>query len=130
MFAGQDITGAEMSATVTLNVQDAWFPAASVAVAVTVVEPMLKTELLAGAYVTIGAAPLLSAAVAGSGYETAMPPGAAELACPAALAGQTMVGLVTSFTLTVKVQDLDRPTISVAVAVTVVTPTGKSELLA
>ena len=57
MFEGTVITGAVVSLTVTVNVLLAEFPAASLAVAVTVVVPSGKVEPEAGVLV-VGRAPL------------------------------------------------------------------------
>jgi hypothetical protein len=51
---GQVITGGSVSLTVTVNEQDAVFPAPSVAVAVTVVTPFGKLEPDAGEDTTVG----------------------------------------------------------------------------
>src|SRR5215472_7659722 len=48
MFVGQEITGGSWSWMVTVKVQAAWFPAASVAILVTVVTPTGKVLPLGG----------------------------------------------------------------------------------
>ena len=52
-MAGQFATGAWVSLTVTLKLQEALLPLASVAVQVTVVAPLAKVEPLAGLQLTV-----------------------------------------------------------------------------
>ncbi len=123
MFDGQVIAGAWLSSTVTVNVQVAVFPAASVAVAVTVVAPKLKVKPEAGLYDTV-ADPQLSVAVAAK-VTTAVQVPAAVLA--EMFDGQVIAGAWLSSTVTVNVQVAVFPAASVAVAVTVVAPKLKVE---
>jgi hypothetical protein len=64
MFAGQVIAGGCVSLTVTVKLQVAVRPAASVAVQVTVVTPFRKLELDGGAHTGVMVAGQLSVAVA------------------------------------------------------------------
>jgi hypothetical protein len=123
MFDGQVIAGAWLSSTVTVKEQVAVFPAASVAVAVTVVAPKLKVEPEAGLYDTV-ADPQLSVAVAAK-VTTAVQVPAAVLA--EMFDGQVIAGAWLSSTVTVKEQVAVFPAASVAVAVTVVAPKLKVE---
>src|SRR5919204_163361 len=96
-------------------------PLASVAVLVTVVTPTGKIVPLAGLLDTVTPGQL-SVAVTTNVTLLAHTPGAAFTV---RLAGQLITGNCVSFTVTVKLQLLLLPLASVAVLVTVVTPTGK-----
>ena len=113
------MTGGVTSLTVTLKVQLFVFPAASVAVAVTVVVPTGKTEPDAGLLTIVGA-PQLSLPVTVK-FTTAeqVPTGALTVIS----AGQEMLGSSSSVTLTVKLQ-LGPAEL---VQVTVVSPTPKKD---
>ena len=65
MFAGQVIVGFSASFTVTVKVQSAWLPDASVAVQVTVVVPFGKVEPDGGLQLTVAPAQLSEAVGAG-----------------------------------------------------------------
>jgi hypothetical protein len=100
--------------TVTVKEQEFVFPAASVAVQVTVVVPAGNVEPV----------PAHSSVAVGVVYATTAehsPAGASTLTLP----GQVTVGAVESVTVTWKLHVAVCPTPSVAVQVTVVTPTGK-----
>ena len=113
------MTGGVTSLTVTLKVQLFVFPAASVAVAVTVVVPTGKAEPDAGLLTIVGA-PQLSLPVTVK-FTTAeqVPTGALTVIS----AGQEMLGSSSSVTLTVKLQ-LGPAEL---VQVTVVSPTPKKD---
>jgi hypothetical protein len=119
--AGQVITGASVSSTVTVKEQLAVFPDGSVAVQVTVVVPTGKKEPEAGEQLTVTGQ--LSVTV-GSGNVTKAPhsPGSLEMVIST---GQVITGGSVSFTVTVKEHVAVLPAASVAVQVTVVFPTGK-----
>ena len=123
IFAGQVMDGACVSLTVTVKVHEAVLPEASVAVTVTVVVPTGNTEPEAG-NATTDTPGQLSKAV-GRVYETVAlhDPG---VLFTVILAGQVILGAWVSATVIVKVQ-LSDPQLFVAVAVTVVVPTGKIE---
>src|ERR1700719_825829 len=122
MFAGQVITGGWMSRTITRCWQVAVFPLLSVAVQVTRLVP---TANCAGALLVTVTAPQLSLAV-GLPRSTPVAKHVPALALTVTSAGQVMVGSCVSWTVTVKVQVLVLPLLSLAVLVTVVTPTGKA----
>src|SRR3989442_9792747 len=123
MFAGATIVGGSVSTTVTACLAPAELPAASVAVCVTTVVPCGKV-LPEGGLDVSAATPTLSVA-AGSNVTTALHrPGAVLTVW---FAGALIVGGSVSTTLTVKLQFAVFPAASVAVAVTVVVPTGKAE---
>ena len=105
MLFGQVTLGGVVSRVVTVNVQVLGQPCA-VAEQVTVVTPTGKTDPEGGTHVTPGA----------TGKVTGTPHSAS-----------TLVGqLIWSWlTVTVKLQELELPPISVALHVTVVVPTGK-----
>jgi hypothetical protein len=116
------ITGLVMSVTITLNVQLAVLPAASVAVYVTGVVPKGKREPEACELVKVETEQLSDAVgavqVAVAWHD--------ELAEREMFDGQpVMTGLLLSTTMTLKVQVDDRPDASVAVYVTGVVPIEK-----
>src|SRR5437016_1821460 len=140
-FGGQVMLGGVVSLTVTVKVQVLLLPAASVAFAVIVVVPTGKTSPLwtsawfpcTSLFRSLMAIWLvgvqLSLAVAASQLA-----GASQVARPGPVAtltfcGQVMLGGVVSLTVTVKVQVLLLPAASVAFAVIVVVPTGKTSPL-
>jgi hypothetical protein len=123
IFAGQVITGGCTSLTVTVKVQVAVLPVASVAVEVTVVVPTGKNEPEAGTAATVTPGQL---SVAFTAKFTTAPHWLGSL-LTVIFAGQVITGGCTSFTVTVNVQVAVLPAASVAVAVTVVVPTGKKE---
>src|SRR5436190_20622413 len=104
--------------TVTAKLPLAWLPDASVAVQVTVVVPIAKTALDAGAQTTAGAGSTTS--VAAAAYDTMAPPG--EVASTANDAGNKSVGAVVSATVRTKLALAVFPAASVAVHATVVEP--------
>ena len=110
------------STTVTVNVDDAEFPAPSVAVHVTVVTPTAKNAPDGSAHVTVGPTPELSDA-AGSGNVT----GTGPFGVVCTRSGRSaIVGGSLSTTVTVNVPDaVCAAALSVAVQVTVVAPSGK-----
>jgi hypothetical protein len=116
-LAGQVIKGAMLSTTVTVKVQVAVRPAASRAVAVTVVVPRLNVEPDSGLYVIV--APQLSVAVAANVTAAVQALGAVFTVM---LDGQAIVGFWLSTTVTRNVQVAVRPERSVAITVTVVAP--------
>src|ERR1043166_6406121 len=121
MFAGHVITGGSVSRTLTLCTQVAVFPLLSDAVQVTRLVP---TRNCAGASFVTVTAPQLSLVV---GLPNATPV-AVQLpvsTLTVTSAGHVMVGSCVSLTVTVKVQVLMLPLLSVAMLVTIVTPTGK-----
>jgi hypothetical protein len=120
MLDGQVMVGDWLSDTVTLKEQVAVLPAASVAVAVTVVAPRLKVLPEAGLYDTV--AEQLSEAVAAK-VTTAVQAPLAVLAVR--LDGQVIIGGWLSTTVTVNEQVAVCPLPSMAVAVTVVVPRAK-----
>src|SRR5262245_23930230 len=100
-------------------------PLASVAVLTTVVVPLAKLEPLAGTLVTVTPGQL---SVAITLNVTLL------VHCPGAVlammfAGQLIAGFCSSFTVTVNVHKLELPLASVAMLVTVVTPTGNAKPL-
>src|SRR5438105_3749147 len=105
------MTGASTSLTVTVKLQLRELPAASVAVATTVVVPTGKTEPDAGLLTTVGTEQL-SLAVTEKLTEAEHVPGGALTAMSA---GQVMVGGVLSMTVIVCDALAVRPTPSVAV---------------
>ena len=110
----------------TWNVRDAALPAASVAETVTVVVPSGKTEPLARESVGVTVPETASRAVT---VNVATAP-VAPVASSVRLAGTVMTGGVVSRTVTWNVRDAALPAASVAEAVTVVVPSGKTEPLA
>jgi len=121
MFAGQVIVGGCVSFTVTVNVQVAVLPTASVAVDVTVVVPTGKKLPDAGVLTTVTPGQLSLAVT----LKVTTAPHWFGLFETVILAGQVMDGGCVSFIVMVNVQVAVFPTASVAVEVTVVVPTGK-----
>jgi hypothetical protein len=121
ILAGQVIAGGCASFTVTVNVQVAVLPAASVAVDVTVVVPTGKKLPDAGTLTTVTPGQLSLAVT----LKLTTAPHWFGLFETVILAGQVIAGGCVSFTVTVNVQEVALPAASVAVDVTVVVPTGK-----
>jgi hypothetical protein len=122
IFAGQVTTGDSLSLTVTLKLQLAVLPLASVAVQVTVVGPLAKAEPLAGEHRKV--VPGQLSLTTGTNATTWLHwPGAVLVLM---LAGQVMLGGAVSFTVTVKLQLATLPAASVAVQVTVFVPLKKT----
>ena len=113
------MTGGVTSLTVTLKVQLFVFPAASVAVAVTVVVPTGKAEPDAGLLTIVGAPQLSLPETVKFTTAEQVPTGALTVIS----AGQEMLGSSSSVTLTVKLQ-LGPAEL---VQVTVVSPTPKKD---
>jgi hypothetical protein len=126
MFAGQPaITGASASTTVTVNEHVAVFPDVSVAMQVTVVVPLAKTEPGAGVQTTDASAQL-SLPVGIVHVTTALHrPG--SVFCTMLLGQPEIVGGTVSVTVTLNEHVETLPEVSVAVYVTAVVPTGKLE---
>jgi hypothetical protein len=136
IFAGQEIVGRAVSVIVTVNEQVALLFAASRTVYVTVVTPLLKVYVptllipVAGDVAIVvpviaqvnNVAPQLSAVV---GLGVTIDAVHAAPTVPVILAGQLIVGTILSTTVTVKLHELVLPLPSVALWLTVVTPTGK-----
>ena len=120
--AGQTMTGAT-PLTVTVKLQVSVLFAASVATNSTVVAPMGKVELLASPAVRSKVTPGQLSRTVGSGKVTVAP--SSPVAVTVTSAGQVISGFSSSVTVTVNVHVLF-PAEFVAVAVTVVVPTGKS----
>ena len=100
-------------------------PLLSVAVQVTVVEPSGKLLPEAGSQTTLTESSQSSVAVGRSNSTWIDSP--IELHSTTRSSGQVISGVIVSAaTVTLKVQELELPEASVAVAVTVVVPTGKS----
>jgi hypothetical protein len=116
------MAGGVESATVTVKEQDEVLPPPSVAVQVTVVAPSGNVEPEAGAHAT-EADPQSSVPVGVWNVTTAEH----VVALAVTFAGQARVGAVASRTVTVKEQEAVLLDESVAVQVTVVTPTAKVE---
>ena len=123
MLAGQEIAGGMLSTTVMVNEQDVVFPAASVAVWVTVFTPTGNVAPEARPAVRAVVAPEQLSVPTGAVYVTTCPQVPAE-ALTVMFAGQAMAGEILSTTVMVKEQDVVLPAPSVAVKVTVFTPTG------
>ena len=121
-FAGTVNTGAVVSRTVTVKVFVVTFAAASVAVTVTVVDPIANDDPEATEYVIVGAAVTASVAVAAA--QVAIAP-AALVASTVTLPGTVSAGAVVSSTVTVNDPVAMLPWPSVAVTLTVVTPRAK-----
>jgi hypothetical protein len=121
MLAGQVMTGNSTSFTVTLNVQVAVLPDASVAVQVTVEVPVGKALPEAGLQLVVTPGQL---SVADAVNETAAvhKPGSVLAVM---FEGHVIAGASLSNTVTVNEQVAVLPALSVAVQVTVVTPTVK-----
>jgi hypothetical protein len=119
ILAGQVITGSSTSFTVTLNVQVAVLPDASVAVQVTVEVPVGKALPEAGLQLVVTPGQL---SVADAVNETAAVhnPGSVLAVM---FEGHVIAGASLSITVTVNEQVAVLPALSVAVQVTVVTPT-------
>lgn len=117
----------QTSNTVTVKLQLAVLPAASVAVQKTVVVPTGKVEPLTGEQIEVTPGQL-SVAV-GGGNVTTMPVGGVQVTAITAVtaAGQAIFGGCASLTCTVNEQTPVLPAASVAVQVTVEMPTGKNE---
>jgi hypothetical protein len=108
--------------TVTVKVQLAVFPAESVAVAVTVVEPFGNAKPEGGLLTTV--TPEQRSDVLTVKFATAVHcPGSASRVM---FAGQVIEGGVLSTTVTVAEHSLETPSVSVTVKVTVVVPSGYS----
>ena len=120
--AGQLITGAVESITVTVKLQMAVLPDGSVATRVTVVVPRLNVLPDVGVLTTVTLQ--LSVAVT---LKLTIAPQLLLAEATLMLAGQVIVGGVVSLTVTVCVQVDTLPDASVAVHVTVVLPTGKHD---
>jgi hypothetical protein len=125
MLAGTVTTGPVVSTTVTWNAAVEVFPAASLAVQLTVVVPSGNVEPDAGVQAKL-VTPTLS--VAEAEYETAAP---AALVASAVMSDGTVItgGVVSACWVTVTVNDFVAvfPWASVAVHVIVVVPTGNFE---
>jgi hypothetical protein len=126
---GAVMTGGSSSVTVTVNVLVALLPEESMAVAVTVVTPLLNTLPLAGTVVTLTVASQLSVAVGAKFTVVEQLPVASSLVLAVTL-GAVMIGASSSVTVTVKVLVALLPEESHALAVTVVTPLLKTLPLA
>ena len=113
--------GGVTSFKVTVKVQNCVFPLPSLAVRVTVSISLwpLSTVAGAGLCVTVGMAVQLS--LTAKGECVPIVPLQLPSAATVVLAGQVMPGLVTSFKVTVKVQNCVLPLPSLAVRVTVST---------
>jgi len=120
-LSGQVILGAWVSFTVTVKLQVAVLPLASVAVAVTVVAPTPNTAPEAGLLLMPNEQLSLPVGVK---FTTALHKPASVLCTM--FSGQVTVGACVSFTVTVKLQVAVLPLASVAVAVTVVVPTANT----
>ena len=113
------MTGGVASLTVTLKVQLCELPAASVAVAVTIVVPTGKTEPDAGLLMTVGTPQLSVAFTVKFTVAEHEPEGAFTVIS----AGQEIFGFCVSLTVTLKVHDGPAE----LVQVTIVSPTPKNE---
>ena len=122
MSAGTVTIGAVVSLTVIVKLAMRSLPWASMAVQVTVVTPSGKMAPEAVEQTTVGAGSALSVAVAAK--VTTAP--AALVASTVMSAGRLRTGGVVSFTVIVKVPVLWLPEASVAVQLTIVTPTAKA----
>jgi len=120
-FAGQVICGSCVSLTVTVKLHVLLLPLLSRAVLVTVVVPRGKAKPLAGLLVMLVTAQLSVAVTIKVTLLVHTP----SVAFTTRLLEQVITGDWVSFTLTVKLQVLLLPCVSVAVLVTVVVPTGK-----
>jgi hypothetical protein len=119
---GQSMTGFCVLVTVTVKVQRLVFPLASVATFVTMVSPTGKMLPLGGVLTRFVTLQLSVAVTLKVTLLRLQRPGSAV---NRRLPGQAIAGFCVSVTVTVKVQVLRLPLVSVAVLVTVVTPTGK-----
>ncbi len=120
-LVGQVSVGFWLSVTVTVKVQELVLPLASVAVLVTVVVPTGNVLPLAMLLVTFVTRQLSVALTVKVTLLRLHRPGSAG---SSRLDGHVMVAFCVSVTVTVKVQMLLLPLASVAMLVTVVTPTG------
>ena len=116
-------TGASVSLTVTLKVQVSALPEASVAIQVTGVVPTGKTEPEAGVQLIV--APGQLSLTLEEKFTTALHKPESLLTIISA--GQIATGASVSFTVTLNVQVSALPEASVAIQVTGVIPTGKTE---
>jgi hypothetical protein len=121
-LVGHTMTGFCVSVMVTVKVQVLWLPLASRAVFVTIVTPTGKVLPLGGVLTRLVT---LQLSVALTANVTLLRLQRPKSALNTKLAGHVIVGFCVSSTVTVKVQLLELPLASVAVLVTVVTPTGK-----
>jgi len=122
-FVEQAITGAVVSATVTVNEHPLVFPLPSATVQLTVVCPSPNIDPLAGSHTAVR--PLWQLSLTVTSNVTTAPSGPV----PSALigAGQLITGAVVSSTVTVKLQLFVFPLPSTAWQFTVVNPAAKSE---
>ena len=129
MLAGQLAVGFSSSLTVTVKVQVLVLPLASVAVQVTVVVPSGNVEPLAGLQLMLepGQLSLALAVKVTCAWQSPLTLSAPVLVVVVMLAGQVATGGSLSVTVTVKLQRAVWPCASLAVQLTVVVPTGKSE---
>ena len=118
------MTGFSLSITVTLNVVLVLLLAVSVAVQVTVVGPIGKVEPEGGRQATLTPGQLSCAAGRGKLTTALVLPGSVFFTMSA---GWVMVGRSPSAIVTLKLHVAVLPEVSVAVQLTVVTPTGKTE---
>src|SRR5258706_17498 len=129
-LTGQPLmSGASSSLTATVKILVAVLPEESVAVAVTVVVPLLKTLPLAGTVVTVTLASQLSLAVGAKLTVVEQLPLASRLVTAMTL-GAGMMGASSSLIVMVKVGGAVLPEESVAVAVMGVVPLLKTLPLA
>src|SRR5919109_913417 len=125
-FAGTVTTGFVVSATVTVNEAEPMFPAASVALHVTVFVPRGNSAPLAGVQVAASGPSTMSVAEA---VKLNVAP-VAPVASTVAFAGTVTTGFVVSATVTVNEAEPMFPAASVALHVTVLVPRGNSAPLA
>ena len=132
MLAGQLATGFSSSFTVTVKAQVLVLPLASVAVQVTVVVPSGNIEPLAGLQLMLepGQLSLALAVKFTCAWQSPLRLSAPVLVVVVMLAGQVATGGSLSTTVTVKLQMALWPCASLAVQLTVLVPTRKSEPLA
>jgi hypothetical protein len=128
MLPGHMMLGFWASLIMTVNVQDAVCPAASMAVHMTGLEPTGKVEPEGGVQPDETTAQL-SKATGGSHTTLALEHWPGSVTCTMR-DGQVIFGFSSSVMVTVKVQALVFPLASVAVQVTVVVPTAKVEPIA
>ena len=121
---GTSMTGASPSVTVTVKPSDAWLPASSVAVQVTVVAPTLKLDPEEGAHETVGSESTVSVAV--GSVQVTISPGDPVSGTEMSAGTLPSVGAVVSCTVTVKLSEAVCEAESVTEQLTVVTPSGKS----
>ena len=120
MSDGQLTRGGVVSTTVTVNAQLLDRPPLSVAVQTTLLVPKRKPVPEGGTHVTGTGAPEESTAVTVNVTGVRPPVHSATT-----LGGQVIIGSSTRRTVTVKLHELELPTLSVARQVTVVVPIGK-----